>query len=325
MARINPNQLRTWQNGDIIPASDYNQERNLIIEANNDTNDKANLATQNAQNAIDRVNRLELQPTRVEETSTYQRLEITLSEGQQVIQLPAPGYLPNTNRVTLHIDGILTPVTETSPTAITLQSPARAGQSATVQWVTELPRVFDIERIEQTIRDARTVWLPEVTRLADRPQTPPSGAHIFVQEMETVYRFEDGAWKAIYKAPRFVGDTLTTRRNAHYTAQSGQLTYTLPDGDHYVQGQNRLDVYISGVKQRPGADYTEQSTNSFTLTSPAPTGADVEVVYLTSSQALAEDLRGLVNTAMGMFDLSDVDGGGFLEGEIEPTINGGVF
>lgn len=203
MARINTTQLRTWQNGDIIPAQDYNQERNLIIEANNDTNDKANTATQVSQDALDRTNRLELQPTRVEETSIFQRLTQTLTEGQQIITLPTPGYLPNTNRVQVFIDGILTPVTETSSTEITLLSPARQGQTAVVHWVTELPRVLEIERIEEAILFARHAWITPVNVETELPYPAKEGDTVTVLSTSKVYRYQNGQWLYIMDSPKF--------------------------------------------------------------------------------------------------------------------------
>lgn len=202
MARINTEQLRNWQNGDVIPASDYNQERNLIITANNDTNDKANLATINSENAIERVNRLELQPTNVEETSIFQSLTVTLTEGQQTINLPTE-YLPNTSRIQVFIDGIYTPVTETSPTSITLQSLARQGQTAVVRWVTELPRVLEIERIEQAILFARHAWITPVNVESELPYPAKEGDTVTVLSTSKVYRYQDGQWLYIMDSPKF--------------------------------------------------------------------------------------------------------------------------
>lgn len=288
MARINLNQLRQWQNGDIIPAQDYNQERNLIIEANNDTNDKANAATQRSQDAIDRTSRLELQPTRIEETSTFQRLTQTLTEGQQIITLPPQSeYLPNTNRVQVFIDGILTPITESSPTQINLLSPARQGQTAVVHWVTELPRVFDIERVEEAIENSRTEFLAPIKSLNELPNPETDGWHIFVQDEKKVYRRQYGQWVAIYGVPQYVGDTLVSRTYHKETPTTQKTVFTLPN--HYLPDNNRVDVYLSGVKQRSGVDFTETSTNQVTFQTPVEAGTNVEFVYFSQSQALAED------------------------------------
>ena len=232
MARINIEQLRQWQNGDIIPAQDYNQERNLLVEANNDTNDKANLATQNALNALDRASRLELQPTSIQETSTNQRLTLSLSEGQQIIDLPqgAVGYLPNTNRVQVFVNGVRRQITETSSTQVALQSPAIAGDVAIVEWVTELPRIFDIERLQDAVDATRNVWLEPVGVEGQLPFPAEEGDVVAVTSSEKVYRFQNGTWVHIMDAPKILeeGVPKVVQLTKTYTAQANQQTFAMP-------------------------------------------------------------------------------------------------
>lgn len=286
MARINTEQLRNWQNGDIIPASDYNQERNLIITAQNDTNDKANKATQDANNAVNRLSELSIQPTEVDKTSVVQSFTQTLTQGQTSVTLPSE-YLPNTNRLQVFIDGKLVQVTETSNTGFTLRTPASEGQLLAAYWFTELPRVLDIERIEEAIENSRTEFLSPVKTLGELPNPTTDGWHIFVQEDQKVYRRQYGQWVAIYSVPQYVGDTLVSRAYHKETPTTQKSVFTLPN--HYLPDNNRIDVYLSGVKQRSGVDYTETTTNKVTFQTPVEAGTNVEFVYFSQPQALAED------------------------------------
>lgn len=276
MARINTEQLRNWQNGDVIPASDYNQERNLIITANNDTNDKANSATQNALNALERVNRLELQPTAIEETSIISRQTITLTEGQQVINIPEPGYLPNTNRIQVFIDGALTQVEETSATSVTLPSPAIADQQLTAVWYTELPRVFDLDRINDAIDNARTNWLEPVGVAGQLPYPAQEGDHCAVTSEEKVYRFQNGTWVYIMDAPNILdsGVPKVTQISRVHTATADQQIFAMPTN---YDTQTDSAFVIRNTTFVPPSKYSLTST-TLTLTTPAKEGDEVIII-----------------------------------------------
>lgn len=86
-----------------------------------------------------------------------------------------------------------------------------------------------------------------------------------------------------------------TRRSQVYTATANQTVFNLANA--YLVDQGRLDVYISGVKQRSGADFTETSPTSFTLSEGLEVGTVVEAVYFSASQALSEDLIEQVQAA----------------------------
>lgn len=86
-----------------------------------------------------------------------------------------------------------------------------------------------------------------------------------------------------------------TRRSQVYTATANQTVFNLAKA--YLVGQGRLDVYISGVKQRSGIDFAETSPTSFTLSEGLEAGTIVEAVYFSASQALSEDLIEQVQAA----------------------------
>jgi len=60
-----------------------------------------------------------------------------------------------------------------------------------------------------------------------------------------------------------------------FTATASQTLFTLTDFP-YLVGVNQLMVYVTGIKQIIGENYTETSTNSFTLTSGVVAGTKVE-------------------------------------------------
>lgn len=62
------------------------------------------------------------------------------------------------------------------------------------------------------------------------------------------------------------------------TATSGQTLFTVPN---YVQGQNQIRVFINGVRQNNVIDFSETSTSSITLTSPATLGDNVAFEVIT--------------------------------------------
>ena len=210
MARLNINQLRQWMNGDIINAQEYNQERNLIIEANNDTNEKSNLATLNAENALQQVTSLKLTGVPVSLGSVIRRLTLTLTEGQTVITLPVP-YTPNVNRVQAYINGQLVAVQELNNTQIQLPA-SQPGARLDVQWFTEVPNIFEVDRLYTAIEDAdvaidaandaafttRIIWKDPVTSVSQLPIAYPSPQHgwtVAIRQGSRIFRFENGQWR----------------------------------------------------------------------------------------------------------------------------------
>ena len=66
-----------------------------------------------------------------------------------------------------------------------------------------------------------------------------------------------------------------------FTATAGQTVFILTEFP-YLIGVNQLMVYVTGIKQIIGVNYTETSTNSFTLTSGVVAGTKVEEFVLVS-------------------------------------------
>ncbi|KDN58437.1 SGNH/GDSL hydrolase family protein [Exiguobacterium sp. AB2] len=86
-----------------------------------------------------------------------------------------------------------------------------------------------------------------------------------------------------------------TRRSETFAATAGQTVFNLTKA--YLVDQGRIDVYISGIKQRSGIDFTETSPTRFTLSEGLEVGTVVEAVYFSASQALSEDLIEQVQAA----------------------------
>ena len=277
MARLNINQLRQWMNGDVINAQEYNQERNLIIEAQNDTNTKANEATLNADNALQRANRLELQATNIQETSIIQSSTFTLTDGQTILTLPEPGYLPNTNRIQVYNQsGQRIPFTETSNTQITLQTPATQNQQVTVEIFTELPRIFDIERIEQAITNAKVRWLEPVGVVGQLPYPAEEGDHIAVTSEEKVYRFQDDQWVYVMDAPKILeeGVPKVVQLTKVHTASENQATFDMPL--NFDTQTDSAIIFHNTVLLAPG---TYSITNTqLTIQTPAKAGDQIVIL-----------------------------------------------
>ena len=158
----------------------------------------------------------------------------------------------------MFIDGVFTPVTETSPTSITLQSPARQGQTAVVRWVTELPRVFDISRIEDAITSSKTTWLNPVATYLDLPADPNPGDTVVVLTTKNVYRYQNGAWLHIYT----VADNGNTLIVTHYDVppyqKPGELWLQTGLGEGYV-----IDGGNIAVKNAVQTDTQPVQTDDF--------------------------------------------------------------
>jgi len=63
-------------------------------------------------------------------------------------------------------------------------------------------------------------------------------------------------------------------RNEAFTATAGQTVFTL-SAFSYVTGTSSLYVFVSGLFQRPGVDFYETDSSTFTLASPVPAGTIV--------------------------------------------------
>jgi hypothetical protein len=65
-----------------------------------------------------------------------------------------------------------------------------------------------------------------------------------------------------------------------FIASAGQTVFTLTEFS-YARATGSLYVYVGGLFQRPGTDFTETSQTSFTLTTPADEGTIIAAVAFT--------------------------------------------
>lgn len=90
--------------------------------------------------------------------------------------------------------------------------------------------------------------------------------------------------EAIETVPQFdivyqILQKINTPKTKSWTATAGQLSYTFTN-DTYTKGE--LTVYVGGVQQISGINYTEDTTTKFTLlcnASDVPAGLKVNAVY----------------------------------------------
>ena len=132
-------------------------------------------------------------------------------------------------------------------------------------------------------------WLEPVNLFSDIATIYPSPEHgdqVQVLETGDLYRFHDGVWINHGFAP--TSPPNLARKNDRFVATENQRLFTT--SKPYFTNQDRLDVFVSGVKQVSGVDYEETSSNSFTLVEGAHEGEIVEAVYLKTTEAQALDL-----------------------------------
>lgn len=83
--------------------------------------------------------------------------------------------------------------------------------------------------------------------------------------------------------------------NEAFTATAGQTLFTLTSHT-YVPGANQINVYQSGVRLRPGTDYTETSSIAVTLTFPAEVGEEYDVLI---GNPIGSIINALASPAVG--------------------------
>lgn len=99
-----------------------------------------------------------------------------------------------------------------------------------------------------------------------------------------------------------------------FIATAGQTLFTIPNNAfQYTVGTSSLMVFVSGIAQRPGIDFTETSSTSFTLSTPVSAGtivlaqamvgvsSTVDLDYLSSALAASSGsgLLGYILDAIG--------------------------
>ena len=173
----------------------------------------------------------------------YRQL-FTVNDGQTVFGPLLQTYVPNSGQLSVYINGLKqmpTTYVETNSTTFTLTSPAHSTDVI----------MAEISEITPTYITPITI----LDQLADVTISNPLQYEILQ-----------------YNGTQWINSDLTGYRQT-FTATSGQTVFG-PLSNPYVVGAGQLSVYIDGVKQYPGT-YTETSTTSFTLTSPAVVGETI--------------------------------------------------
>lgn len=101
-----------------------------------------------------------------------------------------------------------------------------------------------------------------------------------------------------------------SRKHQWFTAAAGQTEFTLTNFTYEI-GTGSLAITVSGVEQRPGVDFTETSSNSFTLTSP------IEVV---GTVVLAEAFVEVTGSPVTITDISTITYDGGLAVDVLDTV-----
>lgn len=82
-------------------------------------------------------------------------------------------------------------------------------------------------------------------------------------------------------------------RDQAFTASASQTVFTLTSFTYSV-GTGSLYVYVSGLMQRPGIDFLETGSDSFTLTTPVPAGTIVLAIAMVEVSAVLDQSTGMV-------------------------------
>lgn len=156
-----------------------------------------------------------------------------------------------------------------------------------------------LEKAQLADEAARTVkvdWLDPVQTFADLATTYPNPTETNqVQVLDTgyIYRFKNGLWDTHLFSP--VHPSELARHTDRFIATQGQTVFDT--SKPYFTNQDRIDVYVSGVKQASGIDFNETSPTRITLTTGCEAGEIVETVYLKTTEAQALDLIEQVQAA----------------------------
>jgi hypothetical protein len=72
-----------------------------------------------------------------------------------------------------------------------------------------------------------------------------------------------------------INEIAKTSQSYTWTAAESQTVFTLPNSQTYTTGVNAIDVYVGGIPQASGTNYTETSSTSFTLAEGVAAGTPV--------------------------------------------------
>ena len=152
-----------------------------------------------------------------------------------------------------------------------------------------------------------------VGNTADRPANPAVGTFRYNTDIDT-YEFWNGAIFSPIGVQGEVDITIDT-----FTANSIQSTFTMSVA---LTADTQAMVFVGGVYQIPGVDYTVLS-NDLTFTTPPPVDNIINVIHRIGSTVVNNNIY-QVNPG----DLLDIDGGSYPP-VFDPTpddpVNGGTY
>ena len=288
MARVDINQMRQWQNGDIINAGEYNDERNLLALANNDTNDKANRSILDSQNALEIATTIQRTGLPAAEGSVIKQEKFTAVGGQTSFT-PATPFIANTNRVQVFKNGVLTAHTEPSNTRI--EFPALStGDQMIVRYFTDVPDIFEVDRLQVTLDSAEATWA--------QAQTATTSANNAATSANTA--------KTQANTARDAANAAATSANNAAASATNQANYAKAEGDKIAPKITEANTAITNANAATSSANTAASAANTAKTAAdtaassanaAATSANTAASNANTKATLANDKATLANNA----------------------------
>ncbi|TCI26762.1 hypothetical protein EVJ32_05135 [Exiguobacterium sp. SH5S4] len=145
------------------------------------------------------------------------------------------------------------------------------------------------QRADEAALSAVVNWLNPVSEFAGISTTYPNPEHgdqVQTQDDGNVYRYHFDKWISHSFSPTHPQNM--ARRKDRLVGTQGQTVFTTSKA--YFTNQDRIDVYVSGVKQSSGVDFNETSPTKVTLINGVNAGDVVELVYFKTTEAQALEL-----------------------------------
>ena len=149
---------------------------------------------------------------------------------------------------------------------------------------------------DEAAKTSLVTWLNPVdtySEVATIYPNPIESNQVQVRDTGDIYRFENGQWNAHSFSPTHPQNM--ARHTDRFVATQGQKDFNTTKP--YFTNQDRIDVYVSGIKQVSGVDFNETSPTKITLVTGCEAGEIVETVYLKTTEAQALDLIEQVEAA----------------------------
>lgn len=149
----------------------------------------------------------------------------------------------------------------------------------------------DLDRLTTMLPDGRLVWVAD--------STTPNPKEVIIWNKDGTISFPGNVSFAVL---------------GQFTAVTGQTIVST--GNTYVMGTNTLEVYVNGLRQTIGSDYTETSSSTITFTSPLQLNDKVSMFV---RQFVPSGLTAIATPGQGGTGLDSSSSSG------QPTIKGGVW